>query len=218
VIPIFHTPKSIDEILRTVLQNLGLAAPKENKSSILSELDEELMKRAERGETVVLLFDEAQKLKREILEEIRLFTNGSPKRPRVLQEVFVGDLQFEMSLQSRKLLFLNQRFEVRCRLMPFSMEESQNYIGHRLNRVGSTAAKVFTPEALSLIAHGSNGTPRNLNRICHEALSVGYSRMKEKIDSGNVREALVNLGMEKQGGWQLPGKTFSWIKEKLVRS
>lgn len=218
VIPIFHTPKNIEEILRTVLRNLGVTTYEENKSSMLSDLDEELIKRSERGETVVLLFDEAQKLKREILDEIRLFVNASPKRTRVLQEVFVGDLQFEMSLRSRNLLFLNQRFEVRCRLMPFSMEESQNYIEHRLNRAGSTAAKVFTPGALSLIAHGSNGTPRNLNRICHEALSIGYSQMKEKIDSGNVREALVNLGMEKQGGWQLPGKTFSWIKEKLGRS
>jgi general secretion pathway protein A len=185
---------------------------------MLSVLDEDLLKRAEQGETVVLLFDEAQKLKREILDEIRLFANASPKRPRILQEVFVGDLQFEMSLRSRNLSTLNQRFEVRCRLTPFSIEESQNYIEHRLNRAGSTAAKVFTPGALSLIAHRSNGTPRNLNRICNEALSVGYRRMKERIDSAHVREALDHLGMEKQEGWQLPGKTLSWIKEKLGRS
>jgi general secretion pathway protein A len=217
-IPIFYTPKSIEEILHTVLRNLGFANFKENKSSMLSALDEDLLKRAEQGETVVLLFDEAQKLKREILDEIRLFANASPKRPRILQEVFVGDLQFEMSLRSRNLSTLNQRFEVRCRLTPFSIEESQNYIEHRLNRAGSTAAKVFTPGALSLIAHRSNGTPRNINRICNEALSVGYSRMKEKIDSAHVREALDYLGMEKQEGWQLPGKTLSWIKEKLGRS
>jgi general secretion pathway protein A len=218
VIPIFHTPKGIEEILQTVLGKLGLATPKENKSSMLSELDEDLTRRAQQGETVVLLFDEAQKLKREILDEIRLFANVSPKRPRILQEVFVGDPQFEKSLRSRNLSTLNQRFEVRCHLRPFSMEESQNYIEHRLNRAGSTAAKVFTPRALSLIAHGANGTPRNLNRVCNEALSVGYSQMKEKIDSANVREALDNLGMEKQEGWKLPGKTISWIKEKLGRS
>jgi type II secretory pathway predicted ATPase ExeA len=49
-----------------------------------------LIERSERDETVVLLFDEAQNLRREILDEIRLFTNSSPKRPKVLQEIFMG--------------------------------------------------------------------------------------------------------------------------------
>lgn len=217
VIPIFNSPKNIEEILQTVLHNLGFPAPKENKSSMLSQLNENLIKRSERDETVVLLFDEAQNLRKEILDEIRMFTNSSPKRPKILQEIFVGDMQFEKSLSSRDLTILNQRFEVRCRLMPFSTEESQNYIEHRLNRVGSTAAKVFTPGAVSLITNCSNGIPRNLNRICNEALSVGYSQMKEKIDSANVNEALANLGMEKQEGWQLPQKTLYWMKKNLAR-
>ena len=217
VIPIFNSAKNIEEILQTVLYHLGFPAPRENKSSMLSQLNENLIKRSERDETVVLLFDEAQNLRKEILDEIRLFTNSSPKRPKILQEIFVGDLQFEKRLSSRDLSVLNQRFEIRCRLMPFSIEESQNYIEHRLNRVGSTAAKVFTPRALSLITNCSNGIPRNLNRICNEAMSVGYSQMKEKIDSANVREALANLGTGTPEGWQLPQKTLTWIKKKLAR-
>ena len=218
VIPIFNSPKNMEEILQAVLRNLGIPAPRENKSSMLSQLDENLIKRAEQDETVVLLFDEAQNLNREFLDEIRLIANSSPKRPRILQEIFVGDPQFERSLRSRNLSILNQRFEVRCRLMPLSPEESQNYIEHRLNRVGCTAAKVFSPRALSLITNCSNGIPRDLNRICNEALSVGYSQMKEKVDSANVHEALANLEMEKQEGWQLPGKTLSWIRKKLGRT
>lgn len=212
LIPIFDSPKNIEEILQTVLRSLGFPAPQENKSSMLSQLNENIIKRSEQDETVVLLFDEAQHLKKEILDEIRLFANSSPKRPKILQEIFVGDLQFEKRLRSMDLSALNQRFEVRCRLMPFSTAESQNYIEYRLNRVGNTAAKVFTPGALSLIANCSNGIPRNINRICNEALSVGYSQMKQKIDSGNVREVLVNLGTGKKDGWQLREKTLTWIK------
>jgi general secretion pathway protein A len=101
--------------------------------------------------------------------------------------------------------------------MPLSIEESQNYIEYRLNRVGSTAAKVFTPRALSLITDCSNGIPRNINQICNEALAVGCSQVKEQVDSANVREALAILGMEKREGWQLPQKTLYWIKKNLAR-
>ena len=218
VIPLFDSSQKIEEILRTLLRGLGLPPKKERKSPMLCQLNEDLAQRSERGETFALIIDEAQNLRREILEEIRLLANASPKKPRLLQEIFVGDLQFEKNLSSRGLMFLNQRIEVRCRLRPFTPEESLGYIEHRLNRAGSTTSRVFTPRAVSLITQTSGGNPGTLTRICQEALSVGYSKLKKMIDSTSVREALANLGMEKERGWHLHWKTFPWIKRGLGES
>ena len=217
VIPIFHSPNSMEEILQTVLRNLGFPAKEESESSMLSRINEDLTRRSSLGETITIIVDEVQNLKKEILEDIRLLANFNPKTPKLLQVIFVGDLHFEKKLNTRGLLILNQRFEVRSRLLPFTLEESRDYIEYRLQRAGSTAPQVFTPRAMNLITSHSNGIPRTLNQVCYEALSVGYSQMKEKVDSENVREALVNLGLEKQVKWQLPMKAMSWMKRNLAR-
>lgn len=217
VIPLFDPPNSIEDILRAVLQNLGFPAKEENKSAMLSLLDEDVLQRSAQGETVAMIFDEAQNLRKEVLEEIRLFANPNPRRPKFLQEIFVGAPQFEKKLNGRDLLILNQRFEVRCRLRPFTLEESLGYIEHRLNRVGSTTSKVLTPRAVYLIASHAKGIPGTLNRVCQEALSVAYAQMKEKVDSANVREALANLGMVRKKLWQLREKTLSWLKRNSAR-
>ena len=64
----------------------------------------------------------------------------------------------------------------------------------------------------------SGGNPGTLNRICQEALSVGYSQLKTRIDPANVREALGNLGMKKEPGWLLSKKTLPWIKKSPGKS
>jgi general secretion pathway protein A len=218
VIPIFNSPDNMEEIWQTLLRNLGLPEKEESKSTTLSRIDKDLIRRSSQGETITVIFDESQNLKREILEEIRLLSNSNPSTPKFLQLIFVGDSQFEKNLRGRKFLILNQRFEVRSSLLPLTPEESREYIEHRLQRAGSTASKVFTPRAVNLIVVHSSGIPRILNQVCHEALSVGYSQMKEKVDCENVREALVNLGLDNQGKWQIPEKAFSWMKKTLVRS
>jgi general secretion pathway protein A len=218
VIPLFDCPQKIEGILQRLLRGLGLSPIEESKGSMIRRLDEDLAQRSARGETIAFIFDEAQNLRRKTLEEIRLLANPSPKYPRLLQEIFVGDPQFEKNLRSRDLLVLNQRFEVRCRLRPFTPEESLGYVEHRLNIAGSTTSRVFTPRAVSLITQTSGGNPGTLNRICREALSVGYSQLKKRIDPANVREALANLGMEKERGWLLSPKTLPWIKKGLGKS
>ena len=218
VIPLFDLPPKIEEIGQALLSGLGLPLREESESRMFSRLEAELIQRSVRGETVALIIDEAQQLRRGALEEIRFLANPSPKIPNLLQAIFVGDPQFEKNLRSKDLSFLNQEIEVRCHLEPFTMEESLGYIEHRLRKAGSTTSRVFTPRAVSLITQSSGGNPGTINRICEEALSVGYNQFKERIDPTNMREILANLRMEKERGWLLPPKTLPWIKKSLGKS
>jgi general secretion pathway protein A len=204
LIPIFHTPNRMEEILQTLLRNLGLPAKEESRSSMLSRINEDLIRRSSRGESIALIFDEAQNLNKEIVEEILLLATLNPAMRKFLQVIFVGDMRFEKKLNGKELSALNQKFEVRSRLLPFSVQESRDYIEHRLHRAGGIASQVLTPKAMTLIAYHGNGIPRVLNRVCYEALSVGYSQMKDKVDSESVRKALVKIGLEKQGKNNLP--------------
>ena len=217
VIPLFDPPNTIEEIIRAVLRNLGFPAKEEDKNTLLALLNKEILQRSAQGETLVMIFDEAQNLPKEVLDKIRLFAAPHPTRPKFLQEIFVGTREFEKKLKDRDLRVLTQRFEVQCRLRPLSLEESLNYIEHRLNRVGSSASRVFTPRAAHRIACYANGIPGILNRVCQEALSVGYTQMKEKIDSADVREAIANLRRENKKIWELREKILSRIEKHSAR-
>ncbi len=201
VVPPSDSPEKAEQLLQSLLRGLGLSPREKRKSHMLFCLGEALAKGTAKGETVALIIDEAQNLRREALEEIRLLANPTPKTPNPLQEIFVGDPPFEENLRSRGLSALNQRFEVRCRLKPFTPEESLAYIEHRLNIAGGTTSRVFTPRAVSLVAQTSGGNPETLTRVCREALFVGYSKLKKRIDPASVGEALANLGMEKRRDW-----------------
>ncbi len=197
LIPIFHSPDGMEEFLTALLRNLGLPVREESRHSMLSRINEELNRRSSRGEIVVLIFDEAQNLRREIVKEILLLADFNPAIPKSLQVILVGDMQFEKRLNSKELSALKERFDVRSRLLPFTVQESRNYIEHRLHRAGSNASQILTPKAMTLIAYHCKGIPRALNRLCYEALSVAYGEMKDQADSESVRKALVKIGLEK---------------------
>ena len=198
LIPIFHSPDRMEEFLLALLRNLGLPVREESRDSMLTRISQELIRRSSGGEIIVLIFDEAQNLKREIVEEILLLADFNPAIPKSLQVIFVGDMQFEKRLNHKELSALNQRFDVRSRLLPFTVQESRNYIEHRLQRAGSTASQVLAPKAMTLIAYHSKGIPRVLNRLCYEALSVGSGEMKDKVDSESVRKALIKIRREQR--------------------
>jgi LysM repeat protein len=48
--------------------------------------------------------------------------------------------------------------------------------------------RLFTPEALELIAKYSEGIPRNINNICFGALSYGFASRMKMIDAEVIRE------------------------------
>jgi len=213
VIPLFDPPNTTEEILRAGLRDLGFPAEEENKSTMRSLLDKAVLQRSARGETMVMIFDEAQNLPNEVMDEIRLFAEPEPGQPKFLQKIFVGTRQFEENLKDRDLLILNQSFEVRCRLNRLTRAESLEYIEHRLSRVGSTTSSVFTPKAAYRIARHANGIPGIINRVCQEALSVGYTRMKETADSAIVREAIANLRRESKEALQLRERILSRLQK-----
>jgi general secretion pathway protein A len=213
VVPPADSPRKIEEVLPPLLRCLELSPMENSKGQMLFQLQGALAKGTAREETVALIIDGAQDLTRGTLEDIRFLANPTPKIPNPLQEIFVGDSKFEENLSSPDLASLNQRIEVRCRLLPFTPEESLGYIEHRLSRAGTTTSKVFTPRAVFLIAQTGGGNPGSLNRICQEALWMGYSKLKKPIDPANVREALGNLRMQKEYGWPLSPKILPWIKK-----
>ena len=187
---IFHTTITFKDLLKIILQELGLVVTREGTAGLLHQLIEHLTQITARGERVAIIIDEAQDLPLKVLEEIQMFCN---LQTRLAQFVLVGQPELEDILNSEALRQLQQSIEIRCQLKALNEEESKEYIDHRLRLVGSGSLEVFTQEAISMICSYARGIPRMLNVLCDNALLKGYSLSKKKIGGDILLEVMKEI-------------------------
>jgi general secretion pathway protein A len=187
---IFHTTITFNDLLKTILRELDLTAVKENKMDLLHQLIQYLVLMGTRGETLAIIIDEAQNLPRKVMGELQMFSNLESK---VIQIVFVGQPELEDKLNSEDLKQLKQSIKIRCQIRVLSEEESKGYIDHRLRLVGSSSSEIFTPKAISMICSYAQRIPRVINVTCDNALLMGYSLPKKRIDVDIIREVIKNM-------------------------
>jgi general secretion pathway protein A len=192
---IYRTNITFEELLKEILLELELPLGDQKKASLIRQLNEYLIQRLSRDEVLAIIIDEAQNLSKEVMEELRTLSNLETPKSKLLQIVLVGQPELEAKLNSEELRQLKQRIGIRRQIRPLSLKESRQYIDHRLNLVGSSSSKVFTAEAVSLICRYAQGIPRTINILCDNALLIGYSLFKKKIDASIIKEVLKDMGI-----------------------
>jgi type II secretory pathway predicted ATPase ExeA/predicted nucleic acid-binding Zn-ribbon protein len=134
---------------------------------------------------VVLVIDEAHRLTRELLEQLRLMSNIETGDQRPFNIVFAGQSEFIEVLKTNRAL--SQRVALSYVIESLTEAETADYIRHRL-LVAGTEAEIFVPEAVSEIAAFSGGNPRLINIICDQALLSAYALNLQTIGPHVVRE------------------------------
>jgi len=194
---LFQTLCSPRDLLRGLLRDLGVADDDGDPLRMQEDLNRVLLAEAREGRRVVVVIDEAQNLEDSALELVRMLSNFETPSYKLMQIILSGQPQLRDKLASPRLLQLRQRMSMFARLHPFSIEETQFYMRHRLRVAGCDfKAPLFTPKAGALIAKYSEGIPRNINNICFNALSLGYVLKQKSIAEEVVRESLADLDLE----------------------
>jgi len=95
----------------------------------------------------------------------------------------VGQPEFESRLDSFDLRQLKQRIAIRCRLEPYTIVETRQYIERRLARAGAgpTARSIFPLDTVESIQRYSLGIPRLINSICDQSLVAAYARQMRSV-------------------------------------
>ncbi len=192
---VFNTRLSPLEFLRYVTGDLGLASAGQDKSELLLALNHHLIARHNKGQTTVLVVDEAQHLTWDVLEEIRLLTNLETAQQKLLQILLVGQPELDEKLESADLRQLKQRIALRCRLEPLRKHETEAYILRRLRLAGanSHAGTLFPDQTMAAIYRYSRGVPRLINVLCDNALTIAYGRQLSCVVSTIIDEVSKDL-------------------------
>lgn len=195
---VFNTHLSFKDLLRLVLNDLGLPNFTEDRLEMIAQLNDYLIEQLQQGNVVTLLVDEAQELSIDMLEEIRLLSNLETDTEKLLQIVLMGQPELERKLDEPELRQLKQRVALRCRLDPLPAHEVGSYIVSRLKAVGYDGAELFYPSAVDKIAHFSRGIPRLINIICDNGLLIAYADSKKRVTGEMIEEVARDLRLHER--------------------
>jgi general secretion pathway protein A len=188
---IFNPFLSPDEMLQSLLSEFGCSYPPgASRKDLLDRLNTFLLAQLVHGYTCIVLFDEAQHLTEEFLEQIRVLSNLETEEEKLLQIVLVGQPELRQRIQKPSLAQLDQRVAVRCTLSTLTEEETERYLYHRINVAGGRGGVTFSDRAIRLIHRESEGIPRLVNLAADRAMLAAYVDRSETVEKVHVQRGL----------------------------
>jgi type II secretory pathway predicted ATPase ExeA len=157
------------DFYRMVSRYFGLPIEVRTKSDFLEPFSRFLNDAHEERKSVLLLIDEAQRLKHDLMEEIRLLSNLERYDAKLLNIFFVGQNEFNSILLQPENRALMRRITITYNLDPLDPAETCEYIRHRLKTAGA-GYEIFSSAAMEEVYAFSSGFPRQINIICDLAM------------------------------------------------
>jgi type II secretory pathway predicted ATPase ExeA len=222
-----------DDLLKQMLEDFGVIA--KDRSRLTETTRHELVEALQAflrslisiQAHAVVAIDEAQHLKPDVLEQIRLLSNMNDERGTLLQIILVGQPELEALLSQPELRQLRQRVTRRFHLEPLNREEVREYIDHRLALARSGASRVpgttelaqelaawsgakkdaqFTDEAVQAVFEISRGFPRVINLLCDRSLEAACASNIRVVDAFGINKAADVLGLGSLGTARVPSE------------
>lgn len=187
------TPQSEELFLESLIRTFNIQDSFGPNSSIL-DYKEALkkylfQKGVEENKTIVLVIDEAQKLNSLSLEVLRVLLNYETNEFKLLQLVLFG--QMELLARIKEIKNFNDRITLKYVLNPLDEQETKEMIEFRLIQAGfNSGLKLFTDDALREIHHYTQGYPRQINLLCHNALRTLIGENKLVVDIALIRDLI----------------------------
>ncbi|MEK7401686.1 MAG: AAA family ATPase [Gemmatimonadota bacterium] len=185
------------EMLQALLSEFGLGdATTTSRKELLDRLNTYLLQQLANGRTCIAIFDEAQHLSTEFLEQIRVLSNLETDTEKLIQIILVGQPELLALIRTPQMAQLDQRVSVRCTLTHMTREETGRYLYHRLDVAGARGGIRIQEGAVRLLHAATTGVPRLVNLAADRSLLAGFTAQSRSIAEPHVRQALASLSGE----------------------
>lgn len=183
VAEVANPPRTAAALLAATLPAMGAEPAGGSAARIAGKVRERLAAAAGEGRRVVIAIDEAQRLDRRALDEVRLLTNpgDGPGAPVVL----LG--QPELTRHVERLPQVAQRVVVRYHLGAMTAEEVDLYVLHRM-RVAGADRRILSKRGARAVHEETGGVPRLVNLLLANALFVAAARGEQQIGEDTIRD------------------------------
>ena len=141
------------------------------------------------GNTTVLIVDEGQKLSVDMLEHLRVLLNYETNEFKLLQVVIFA--QMELLGRIARVRNFIDRVALKYIINPLSEQETAEMIQFRLHSAGlSNGQRLFSPEAVQAIHRFTQGYPRQIALLCHNALEALVMHDQHVVDAALIEELI----------------------------
>jgi general secretion pathway protein A len=187
---ILHPQLSRNEFLTTICEELGVPLPDSTASikTLINALNAFLLQNHSKGRRTILIVDEAQNLRLDVLEQVRLLTNLETTKQKLLQIILIGQPELREILARTDMRQLAQRITGRYHLEPLSSDETKAYIEHRLKVAGSVV-QIFSNAAKRELYRLTGGVPRRINVIADRAMLGAFTQETRQVTPKLLRKA-----------------------------
>ncbi|MGH8626544.1 MAG: ExeA family protein [Gammaproteobacteria bacterium] len=192
---VFYVPLSTGNVMdmyKSIAWELGLPTER-NRASAFRVIRAEITRLTlEAKQRPVLIVDEAQHLRNEVLEDLRLLTNYEMDSQNRLCLLLVGLTELRRRLTMAVHESLAQRIVVRYHLRGLEREELSHYLTHRL-RLAGCELPLIEPPAIEALFQATQGMPRKVNRLAHYALTSAALTKAKSVTCEHVQAALEEI-------------------------
>ncbi len=171
--------------------------PRYTTEESVRRLERFLRQNAEQGSHAVVAIDEAHLLEDcGALETLRLLLNFEVAGQPALTLLLIGQMNLVSAVG--RLPSLEERIAVKALVRSFTVDETAQYIQHRLRAAGAIR-EIFSADALEALHYLGHGTARQINRLGDLALLVGYADSLPRLTAQEIEavsEELVTIVAE----------------------
>jgi len=180
------------DLLKAIVLKLGGSSENGSKTVLLDQMHRLLNRNAEHGISTVLAIDEAHVIgDSATLDELRMLLNIQSDDEFLITLILLGQPPLLKNIS--ELQPLKERISIKYNLEPLDIQNTLNYVVHRLKCAGASRG-IFSREAVEALYKYTGGIPLRINNLCDRSLLIGLMRKARIVDSKVVQDAIEDLG------------------------
>jgi len=183
------------EFYRQLCTALNLE-PKFKKNDMFKSIQDRLFYLyKDRRRPLLLAIDEAHELAPEILKDFKMITNHNYDSLNCFALILIGEPRFNHTLNKPINEALRQRIVIHYNFEGLSDSEVVDYIRHKFSVAGAAGSILGEGTLPAIISH-CHGSPRLVDNLMTEALTLGAQLEKPALDTEVFMAAINNLALE----------------------
>lgn len=184
------------QFLETLVKMFKITPEARTTHDYKEEIEKFLFRKGvDENKTIVLLIDEGQKLGTNFLEVLRTLLNYETNEYKLLQLIIMS--QMELLPRIKKIRNFYDRIALKYIINPLDLKETEEMIRFRLGQAGLPPGRsLFTPESIKLIFESSQGYPRKISVLCHNALEEMIIRQASVVDEDVILDLIKREELE----------------------
>ncbi|MBW8191649.1 XrtA-associated ATPase [Neiella marina] len=191
-----------EELVQLVAAEFNISVEGLGKAEILRKLEQYLHQLNRQGKRALLVVDEAQNLLAETVEELRMLSNFQLDDRPLIQSFLLGQEELKPIIELPEMEQFRQRIIASCHLRPFSGDEVQGYIEHRLTQAGWEGVPALSSDIFGRITDYTGGVPRKINIFADRLFLYAFLEDLTSISAEDVEAVITEMGEELSGSLQ----------------